>query len=469
MSTATSSTTVVCAVDLDAPAAEVYDRWTASERIPTFLGGSGDARGGGLASIDWVVLLEGRAQDFRAEVTERVPGRSIAWQGQGRPHRGTVSFDEHSTGSSRVTVEVDWTPEGAGALADRLILRRQLQHDLDAFARDPASPGPAPSARRRPPSTGTPGAGAAGVPSRSRTAGAPSRSGPDDRGGGADSPTDIPARGWKDILKRTVRQLKADNVSLIAAGAAFYVFLALAPALIAVISVYGLVADPAEVGRQLESILSALPADAASVVETQLTAITSAGRSGLGLGLVVSVVLALVGASKGMLALVTALNIAYDEDETRGFVKLRALTLGLTVAVALTAVATIGGMVVVRALARPLGTFGETAVSVLRWPVLAGLGVVGLAVLYRYAPDRKAPPWRWVTPGAVVATVLWLVGSIAFSVYVATFGKYNETYGVLGGVVVLLSWLLLTAYAIVLGAELDREAERQSAGATGAR
>ena len=459
MSTAMSSTTVVCAVDVDAPAAEVYDRWTASRRIPTFLGGAGETRGAGVADVDWVVLLEGRAQSFEAEVTERVPGRSITWQGRGRPHGGTVSFEDAATGSTRITVELDWRPEGDGALADRLILRRQLQDDLEAFAGDPASPSrPAGSAQQRPASTA--------APARPVTARAPSRAGVADRGVGADSPTEIPARGWKDILKRTVRQLKVDNVSLIAAGAAFYVFLALAPALIAVISVYGLVADPAEVARQLDPVLSALPADAASVVETQLTAITSGGRSGLGLGLVVSVVVALVGASKGMLALVTALNIAYDEDETRGFVKLRALALGLTVAVAVTAVATVGGMVVVRALARPLGTVGETAVAVLRWPVLAGLGVVGLAVLYRYAPDRKAPPWRWVTPGAVVATVLWLLGSIAFSVYVATFGKYNETYGVLGGVVVLLSWLLLTAYAIVLGAELDREAERQSAGDT---
>ena len=459
--TTASARAITCAVEVGVPAAVAYEHWTASNRIPTFLGGTADERPSGVDRVDWVTLLEGRSQGFEAEVTERVPGRYLVWQGRNRPHHGTVAFEDTGSGWSRITVELDWQPEGDDSLADRLILRRQLQDELKAFGQDlasrPSNGDGASGGRATPAVAGRQDPAPEATPSRPAT----------DRGEGADSPTKIPARGWKEILQRTLQQLKSDNVSLIAAGAAFYVFLALAPALIAVIAVYGLVADPADVSRQLGPILSALPADAASVVRDQLTTITSGGRSGLGLSLIVGVVVALVGASKGLLALITALNIAYDEDETRGFVRLRAMALGLTVAVAVAAVAVIGGMVVVRALARPLGTFGETAVAVVRWPVLAGLGVVALAVLYRYAPDRKAPPWRWVTPGALVATVLWLVGSLAFSLYVATFGKYNETYGVLGGVVVLLLWLLLTAYAIVLGAELDREVERQSEGASG--
>ncbi len=120
-----------------------------------------------------------------------------------------------------------------------------------------------------------------------------------------------------------------------------------------------------------------------------------------------------------------------------------------------------GGMVVVANLAKSLGTFEKIALTVLRWPVLAALGALALAAIYRYAPDRDPASWRWVTPGAIAATLLWLVASVGFSFYVRNFGSYNETYGSLSAVVVLLLWLFLTAFAIVFGAELDSEAERQ--------
>ena len=448
--TTLSPDAIHCAVEVDVPAQVAYERWTSSERIPTFLGGTCDERTSEVGAVDWVTMIEGRPRQFQATVTEDVPATRIAWQGQDQPHAGEVAFDDIAHGRSRINVELHWRPEGDSALADRLILRRQLQEELDGFRRDLASG----SRTDQTPAPGRPGGRQAGPPP------------PAVAGRGADSPADIPAPGWKAIAKRTLKQLKTDNVSLIAAGAAFYVFLALVPALVAVISLYGLVADPADVTRQLETVLATLPSDAANVVRTQVSAITAGDRTGLGLSLVVSVVVALVGASKGMLALVTALNIAYDEDETRGFVRLRGLALGLTVAVAGAAVVGTGAMVVVGNLGERLGTIGRLTVSVVRWPVLAALVVLGLAVLYRLAPDRKAPPWRWITPGAFVATVLWLLGSIAFSVYVGSFGNYNETYGILGGVVVLLLWLLVTSYAIVFGAELDREIERQSTGAT---
>lgn len=459
MTSMLTATGIRCEVELDVPASVAYDRWTRSERIPTFLGGTSDARPSDPGGVDWVAIIEGRSKHYEASVTDAVPGRRIAWQGRGRPHAGEVTFHDVDNGRSRLVVELDWRPEGDSGLGDRLIVRRQLQDDLEAFRHDllasPAPPDPDAGGREpsgelapRPPATATP-SGA-------------------DRGRGADSPREIPARGWKEILTRTVRQVKADNVSLISAGAAFYVFLALVPALIAVISVYGLVADPQDVSRQLGPVLSAMPSSAAEVVSSQITSITSKGETGLGLGLAVSVVVALVGASKGALGLVTALNIAYDEDETRGFLRLRGLALALTVVFAGAAVVGIGGMVIVRYLAERLGDVGELVVTVVRWPVLATLVVLGLATLYRYAPDRKAPAWRWVTPGAVAATGLWLLGSIGFSLYVSTFGQFNETYGLLGGVVVLLLWLLLTSYAIVLGAELDRETEDQAGTTAGA-
>ncbi|HSH23529.1 MAG TPA: YhjD/YihY/BrkB family envelope integrity protein [Acidimicrobiales bacterium] len=450
--TAASAPPILCVIDLDAPVDTVYGRWTSSERIVTFLGGASRERSNGPAAVDWVELVEGRSSDFSAEVVEQVPGQRIAWQGRGRPHAGSVSFDAIGAGRSRITVELDWRPDGEGGVADRLIVRRQLQDELEGFRSDLASGAPAqPGA-----ATGAHRAGEVTAP----------RGSDDVPGEGADSPAAIPGPGWIAVIKRTIRQLKTDNVPLIAAGAAFYVFLALVPALIALISVYGLVADPVDVSSQLGPVLAAMPPAAAEVVSSQITSITSKGETGLGLGLVISVLVALYGASKGVLGLVTALNIAYDEDETRGFLRLRGLTLLLTVGLSIAAVVGIGGMVIVGNVAERLGDVGALAVTVLRWPVLAALAAAGLSVMYRYAPDRKAPPWRWVTPGAIVAIALWLLGSIGFSVYVAVFGKFNETYGILGGVVVLLLWLLLTAYAVVLGAELDRELERQRAGAT---
>ena len=441
-------TSVTCAVDIDRPLAIVYDAWTRSSRIPTFLGGMAAERRVDPTSVDWVTMIEGRSHDFGAEVTERSEGVRIAWAGRGRPHSGTVSFSLAAQDRSRVTVEVDWQPADDAGLTDQLILRRQLQGELDSFHHDLAA--------------GDNGRGPVGRPAASPRGPVTERASAAGNGRGADSPTQIPPKGWLEIFKRTGKQVQADNVSIVSGGVAFYVFVALVPTLIAVISLYGLVANPADVGRQLEPFLGALPEDAARLVETQVTNITEQEESSLGFGLVIGVIVALVGASKGMLALVSALNIAFDEQETRKFLPLRGLALGLTLGLAVAAVAGIGGMVVVRSLATELGTFGETAVAILRWPVLAMLVVLALAALYRYAPDRAVPKWRWVTPGALVATVLWLVGSIAFSIYVSNFGTYNETYGALGAVVILLLWLLLSAYAIVLGAEFDAETERQT-------
>ncbi len=449
---------VSCSVEIDGPVESVYDQWSGSERFPSFMGGAAVRRRIDPASPDWVALLEGKRRDFDAVVTERLPARRIAWEGSGeRSHAGVVTFAPLGGDRTRVMVEVDWEPgSGAEQIADRLVLRRQLQADLDAFRAESGA------------------AVAAGVPAGDRGAGAPSTraavrpstghtaSDGDERGRRADAPGQIPPAGWLDILKRTMGQLKSDNVPVVAAGVAFYVFLAMVPAIVAVVSVYGLVADPVDVERQLGALLAALPSDAAGLVRTQVQAITAQGSATLGVGLVVSVLAALWAASKGTQALIVALNIAYDEEETRTFLRLRGLALGLTVALAVAAVVGVGGMVLAGNLASVLGTAGQVAIGVLRWPILGAFAVLVLAVLYRYSPDRDAPAWRWVTPGALVATVLWLLGSVAFAVYVNNFGKYNETYGSLGAVVVLLLWLFVTAYVIILGAELDAESERQT-------
>ncbi|MGV3760581.1 MAG: YihY/virulence factor BrkB family protein [Actinomycetota bacterium] len=284
------------------------------------------------------------------------------------------------------------------------------------------------------------------------------------RGREAESPADIPARGWKDIAARTFAEAKSDHVPLLAAGVAFFALLALVPAMVAFVSLYGLLADPTDVARHVADLLGAAPSEVQDLVTNQLEAVTSEASGSIGFGLVAGVAVALWSASSGMKHVIEALNAAYDEEEGRGFVRQRGLALLFTVGAVLFMVAAIVVLTVVPALLEgsPLGSAAEAAIGIARWPALALAFAVGLAVLYRYGPSRDDAEWRWVTPGAVVATVLWIAASAGFSVYVARFGSYNETYGSLGGIVVAMLWLFLTAYVALMGAELDAEMERQT-------
>lgn len=281
----------------------------------------------------------------------------------------------------------------------------------------------------------------------------------------ADRPTDIPAAGWKQILRRAYRETQEDNVPLLAAGVAFFAFLSLFPALIAGVSLYGLVADPEQVQAQITSLTSALPQEAATLVTDQVREIAGQSSRALGVGLVVSVLAALFTASGGVANLMKAVNLAYDEPETRGFVKLRATALLLTACAIVFLAVAVGLVAVVPVLLDALGLsgVGRVLVQVLRWGGLVVFVLVALAVVYRYAPDRDNPRLRWVGLGSVVATVLWLLGSAAFSLYVSTFGSYSETYGTLAGVAVLLLWLFLTSFVVLLGAEINSELEQQTA------
>jgi len=283
------------------------------------------------------------------------------------------------------------------------------------------------------------------------------------RGRGADSPQEIPKQGWRDILIRVKNEVRDDKVPLLSAGVAFYAMLSLFPSIIALVSVYGLVADPDDVRAQVNNLASIIPAGSRALVTDQLTALTSTAGSSLSLGLVFGILTALWSASSGMKALITGINVAYDEPESRKFLKLRGLALLLTLGAILTMAVALGVIVVLPILVdHLLGPVGGTVVSILRWPFLALLLIVGLAVLYRLAPDRDDPKWRWVTPGSVVATVLWVVGSMGFSFYASHFGNYSKTYGSLGAVVVLMLWLYLSAFAVLVGAELNAETELQT-------
>jgi membrane protein len=281
----------------------------------------------------------------------------------------------------------------------------------------------------------------------------------------AERPSEIPPRGWFAILRRVKAEVKEDNVTLLAAGVAFYAMLAIFPAIIAVVTVYGMVADPNQVESQVSEFAKGLPSGADALLTEQLRNVVDAGRQALSIGLAISLLVVLWSASSGVQGLVKGLNLVYDEQETRGFLKLRGLSLLLTLGAILVTVVALALIAVFPGVVDGLGLgqAAELAASIARWVVLALLVLVALAVVYRFAPDRANPRWRWVSWGAVVALVLWLLGSVGFSWYVDNFGKYNQTYGALAAVIILLLWLFLSSFAVLFGAELDAEIERQTA------
>jgi membrane protein len=288
----------------------------------------------------------------------------------------------------------------------------------------------------------------------------------DERGREARKPREIPKRGWRDILVRIKDEINEDNISIVAAGVAFYVFLALFPGLAATVSIYGLVMDPAGLQKHMSIVEQVLPREAAGLINTELQRIVHAGSSGnrLGWAALIGIALALWSAAKGMSSLMEALNIVYDEKEERGFIRRNATALLLTLAFILflfVLLALIAGVPAVLA-SFNLDPTVTQAVGYLRWPLLAIAMIIALAVLYRYAASRAEPKWRWITPGAVVATILWLAGSVIFSLYVGYFASYNKTYGALGVVVILMTWLLLSVYSVLLGAEINAETEHQT-------
>jgi membrane protein len=281
----------------------------------------------------------------------------------------------------------------------------------------------------------------------------------------AEKPTEIPWRGWKQIVKRAWAENKADNMPIIAGGVAFFGFLSIFPALIALLSLYGLVATPETVARQVEDLSAQLPDAAAEIIEEQLNAIVANSGSALTFGLIFSILAALWSASGGVGNLITAVNIAYDEVETRNFVKLKLMSLGLVLGSIVFVLITFGLVAVVPAVldVLPLGVVGTILAQVVRWVLLLAVFAGALAVLYRVAPDRDAPRLSWVSLGAVVVTVVWALVSVGFSLYVDNFGSYDKTYGAIAGVIVLMLWLYLTCYLVLLGAEINSEAEHQTA------
>ena len=288
---------------------------------------------------------------------------------------------------------------------------------------------------------------------------------PDDRGRSASTPMEIPFTGWRDILIRTWRESTQDNLSLIAAGVTFYAFLTIVPLLGALVLVYGLVADPATVLRNMQGLTSVMPAAAAQLIGEQLMQVVQTAGSKKGFGLLVALGIALYGATKGMGAIVTAMNIVYDEEETRGFVRTTLLTLAMTlgaVIVGIVAILAISAMSAIERMLPGSAPFVHTLATIALWIIASALMSGAIAAVYRYAPARDKARWIWLSAGSILATVLIVASTLAFGFYVSNFGSYNATYGSLGAVVVLLTWLNLSAYILLFGAELNAEIEHQT-------
>jgi membrane protein len=287
-----------------------------------------------------------------------------------------------------------------------------------------------------------------------------------DRGHDADSPWKMPLAGWKDVALRTWRESAKDNVGIVAAGVAFYGFLALVPLLGATVLTYGMIAAPQSVINHMQSLTAVMPADIAQLIGGQLMNVVQTSGGKKGLGLLLALAIALWGARNAAGSIITALNIAYEEEEKRGFIKVTLITLAMTavaVVIALAAVAAAAVMAYLHTFFPNAGLVALVMWKVVTYVLLAAAATAAVAALYRYGPSRDTPRWTWITPGSALAALGWLLLTLGFGFYVANFGNYNATYGSLGAVVVLLTWMYLSSYVLLFGAEMNSELEHQTA------
>lgn len=287
----------------------------------------------------------------------------------------------------------------------------------------------------------------------------------ENRGRQAASPSEIPSKGWKDILLRAYSNVSKHRILALAAGMTYYSILAIFPAIAALVAMYGLFSDPTAIGRHLDQLTGFLPGGAIDVAREQLTRVASKGTQTLGLTFLIGLATSLWSANAAMKSLFDTLNIVHGEEEKRGFLTLNATSLGFTFGGVVFILAALGSIVVVPVVLNYIGlsNAGDRLLRVGRWPAMYLILTFALAVIYRYGPSRQAARWRWITWGSAIAALLWLAASGLFSWYAASFGKFNETYGSLGAVIGFMTWLWISAIVILLGAEIDAEMEHQTA------
>jgi membrane protein len=286
-----------------------------------------------------------------------------------------------------------------------------------------------------------------------------------DRGRLAASPSEIPAKAWKDILLRVYSNVGDHRILALAAGMTYYSLLAIFPALAALVAIYGLFSDTGTIAKHLDEVSGFMPAGAIDVAREQLTRVASKGSQTLGLTFIIGLAVSLWSANAAMKSLFDTLNIVYGEKEKRGFLKLNAMSLAFTFAAIVFVLAALGTVVVLPVVLNYvwLSNFTDVFIRIVRWPAMFLVVALALACIYRFGPSREAPRWRWITWGSVAATILWLGASALLSWYAANFGKFNETYGSLGGAIGFMTWLWISAIVILLGAEVDAEMEHQTA------
>lgn len=296
---------------------------------------------------------------------------------------------------------------------------------------------------------------------------APAEAPPAEPGYGQDAvkPAEIPSKGWWSIAKRVAMESNEDRVMTEAAGITFYALLSLFPAMTAMVSLFGLFADRQTIAAHLGDLQGVLPQGGMSIISDQLDRLLASPQQALGFGAIVGLLVALWSANQGTKAMLDALNIVYEETEKRSFVFRTILSLGMTLGALVFVLIAMGAIVVLPVMLKFiwLGQGIETALSLVRWPIMLVAMTLLLAVLYRYGPSRELARWRWVTYGGVFAAVTWLIASAGFTWYVANFGNYDATYGSLGAVIGFMTWIWLSSIVVLVGAELNAEMEHQTA------
>lgn len=281
----------------------------------------------------------------------------------------------------------------------------------------------------------------------------------------AEIPSEIPPFRWKDVLLRVYHGISEDRILLVAAGVTFYALLAIFPGIAALISIYGLFADPGSIAGHLDTIANVAPGGAIDVLREQMTRLASQGGTTLGLSFLISLAVSLWTANSGVTAIFDALNIVNEAEETRGYLRFYAVSLLVTIGIIVFILLTLGAVVALPIVLNylPLPGVAGFLAEIGRWPLLFGLATVALQILYKYGPSRSHRRWRWVTPGSMFAALAWLAASVLFSWYVANFGSYNKTYGSLGAIIGFMTWIWISIVVVLIGAKLDAEIERQTA------